>query len=144
MQQSLTWQHIGQCSPALEGTEYRTFGGVIHRILFYLSAMRRLPRIVIFQLAIENMSKDLLICRKKPAFQRAGIRMRAQPFRRGSRRSTANAVRVNNADIRVKPLFTFACKGPQTIEERLCIGHFFTLAGLHLRLGPVDGVDFRP
>ena len=70
--------------------------------------MRSLPRIVICQLAIENMSKYLLIRRQQPAFQRAGIRMRAQPFGGGSRRTAAYTVRVDNADIRVKPLFTFA------------------------------------
>ncbi len=106
--------------------------------------MCRLPWIVIFQITVENISKDLLICRKKPAFQCTGIGVCAQPFGRRSRRATTNTVRIDDADIRVKPLFPFACKRPETIKERLCIGHFFTLTGLHLRLGPVDGVDFRP
>ena len=102
------------------------FGSVISGVLlehftwhslFYFSAMRGLPRVVVFQLAIENISKDLLICRQKPAFQRTGIRMRSQPFGRRSRWTTAYAVGVDNADIRVKPLLTFACKCPKTVEK---------------------------
>ena len=43
--------------------------------------------------------------------------MCAQTFRGGARRAAANAIRVDNADIRVKPLLTVAFHLPQTVQE---------------------------
>lgn len=70
--------------------------------------------------------------------------MRSQSFGCGARRAAADAIRVNDADIRIKPSLAVVLYLPQTVEERLRQRHLFTLAGLHLRLRPVDRIDFRP
>ena len=144
MQQTLIGDHIGERGPPLEGAEHRAFGGVVDRILFDFGAVRRVPRVVSINVAVKHVGKHFLIGRQQPALQGAGIGMRPQTFRGGPRRAAANAVRVDDADIRVEPLLAVAVKCPQTVEERLHGSHFIALSRLHLRLGPVNWIDFRP
>lgn len=93
------------------------------------------------QIAIKDVGENALIRWKQPAFQCPGVGMRSKTFGGRSGRTAADTVRVDDAHIRVKPLLSITFKCPQTIEKRLRIRHFFTLAGLHLRLRPVDGVN---
>ncbi|CSE33141.1 Uncharacterised protein [Shigella sonnei] len=141
MQQPLTRQHIRERCPALECPKHGTFGGVVHRVLFNFRTMCRMPGIILRQIAIKDVGENALIRWKQPAFQRPGVGMRSKTFGGRSGRTAADTVRVDDAHIRVKPLLSITFKCPQTIEKRLRIRHFFTLAGLHLRLRPVDGVN---
>ena len=95
-------------------------------------------------MTVKHVGEDLLVGGEQPALQRTGIGMRAQPLRGGSRRTAANAVRVNDADVRIEPALAVLLKAPQAVEEGLRRRHFIALAGLHLRGRPVDGIDFRP
>ncbi len=103
MKQPLTGQHIGERGPALEGAKYRAFGGVIHRILFNFGTVCRIPRIVLLDVAVKHAGEYPLIGWQQPALQRTGVGMRPQSFGCGARRAAADAIRVNDADIRIKP-----------------------------------------
>ena len=117
VQQTLIGDHIGERGPALEGAEHRAFGGIVDRILFDFGTVRRVPRVVSINIAIKHVGKHFLIGRQQPALQGAGVGMRAQTFRGGSRRAAANAVRVDDAHVRVKPLFPVAVKRPQAVKK---------------------------
>src|SRR5699024_2460133 len=103
--------------------------------------MCRMPGIILRQIAVKDVGENALIRWKQPAFQCPGVGMRSKTFGGRSGRTAADTVRVDDAYIRVKPLLSITFKCPQTIEKRLRIRHFFTLASLHLRLRPVDGVN---
>ncbi len=143
MQQPLTRDHVRQRGPALEGAEHRAFGGVVDGILFHFGTVRGVPRVVGVDIAIKNVGENLLIGGKQPALQRAGIGMRPQPLRSGSRRAAADAVGIDHADVRIEPAFAILFKTPQAVEERLHCRHFIALPRLHLRGRPVDRVDLR-
>ncbi|MNP46236.1 hypothetical protein D3C76_1402180 [compost metagenome] len=112
VQQTLIRDHVGERGPALEGAEHRALGGVIHGVLFHFGTVRGIPGIVLIDIAIEHPGEDLLIGREQPALQRAGVGVRPEAFRGGSRWTAANAVRVDHAHVRIEPLFAVALKGP--------------------------------
>ncbi len=112
VQQPLIRDHVGERRPALEGTEHRALGGVIHGVLFHFGTVCGIPRIVLIDIAIEYPGEDLLISRKQPALQRAGVGVCAEAFRGGARWTATDAVRVDHAHVRVKPLFAVALKCP--------------------------------
>ena len=109
--------HVRQRGPALEGAEHRAFGGVVDGILFHFGTVRGVPRVVGVDIAIKNVGENLLIGGKQPALQRAGIGMRPQPLRSGSRRAAADAVGIDHADVRIEPAFAILFKTPQAVEK---------------------------
>ena len=134
VQQPLIGNHIRERGPALESTEDRALGRVVDGVLFDFGTMRGIPRVIGINIAVEDVGEDALIGRQQPALQRTGIGVRSQPFRGGSRRAAADAIRIDNAHVRVEPLLAVMVKGPQAVEEGLHGRHLIALTRLHLRL----------
>ncbi len=99
--------------------------------------------IILRQIAIKDVGEKRADTLEAASVPVPRSRYALQDLWRSFGRTAADTVRVDDAHIRVKPLLSITFKCPQTIEKRLRIRHFFTLAGLHLRLRPVDGGKSR-
>jgi hypothetical protein len=93
--------------------------------------------------AVKKVPKGLLVGAGHPQIQGAGVEVGPQSSGARPLGTATDAIGVERVPVRVEPLDAIGFTAPLMIQEGLDYGHPVALAGLHLRLRPIDGIDLR-